>query len=299
MIPAAFKDRIASIHGQTGQNWLDNLPGLQARFIQRWSLGEVQPIPDPSYNFIAYCSTADNAPAVLKMGVPHPELDAEIQSLRAFNGNGAVRLIDADPHQGVLLVERIIPGDDLRTVDDDRAATRIAARLMKVLWMPDPHDPVFPSTAAWCQGFQRYQHTQMANGPLPFDLVQLAGRVAADLLQSAADPVLLHGDLHHMNILKSGDDAWVAIDPKGVIGEAAFEVGALLLNPVPDLIHWPDLQETQKERLIILEEELGIDRQRLAAWSFVRAVLSAIWSLEDGEDFEYGVAVAKIMKKLL
>jgi streptomycin 6-kinase len=235
---------------------------------------------------------------MLKMGVPHPEL-AEIQSLRAFNGNGAVRLIDADPHQGVLLVERIIPGDDLRTVDDDRAATRIAARLMKVLWMPDPHDPVFPSTAAWCQGFQRYQHTHMANGPLPFDLVQLAGRVAADLLQSAADPVLLHGDLHHMNILKSGDDAWVAIDPKGVIGEAAFEVGALLLNPVPDLIHWPDLQETQKERLIILEEELGIDRQRLAAWSFVRAVLSAIWSLEDGEDFEYGVAVAKIMKKLL
>jgi streptomycin 6-kinase len=113
-----------------------------------------------------------------------------------------------------------------------------------------------------------------------------------DLLDSSRDQVLLHGDLHHMNILL-GESGWTAIDPKGVIGEPAFEVGALLLNPVPDLLNEPGLREVQARRLDILSGVLDAERQRLAAWGFVRAVLSAIWSVEDGEDWNYAVEIAK------
>ncbi len=295
----AFKDRIVSIHGQPGQEWLDNIPTLQADLVARWSLRDIQPLHDLSYNYLVYGITSENLPVVLKMGVPHPALNAEIQSLKEFDGKGAVRLIDADPLQGALLLERIIPGDDLRIIPDDRAATRIAAGVMKELWKTGPPAAVFPDTADWCQGFQRYLNINQEDGPLPAELVQQASKMAADLQTSSPNQLLLHGDLHHRNILKTEANTWIAIDPQGVIGEPAFEVGALLLNPVPDLIDWPNLIEIQKQRSIILEEELNIDGERLLAWSFVRAVLSAIWSLEDGEDWNYGIKVAVILRYLI
>ncbi|RLC98125.1 MAG: hypothetical protein DRI65_18570, partial [Chloroflexota bacterium] len=104
---------------------------------------------------------------------------------------------------------------------------------------------------------------------------------------------------HHMNILLGENENWVAIDPKGVVGEAAFEVGALMLNPVPNLVHWPDLEEVQEQRLTILAEELRIEQEQLASWSFVRAVLSAVWSLGDGQDWNYGINVAEVLRELI
>ncbi len=299
ILSPAFRDRIVSIHGQSGQEWLDNIPTLQADLVERWSLRDIQPLPDLSYNYLVFGITSENLPVVLKMGVPHAALNAEIQSLREFDGKGAVRLIDADAHQGALLLERIIPGDDLRSMPDDQAATRMAAGVMKELWKAGPTSAVFPGAADWCQGFQRYLEINQGDGPLPSELVQQASKMADDLLNSSQNQLLLHGDLHHRNILKTAVNTWIAIDPQGVIGEPAFEVGALLLNPVPDLINWPNLKEIQKQRLIILEEELHIDGERLLAWSFVRAVLSAIWSVEDGGAWHYGIRVAEALRALI
>ena len=295
----AFKDRIIAVHGKVGRKWLTTLPRLQTELVQRWSLRDIQPVPDLSYNYLVFGTNAEKKPVVLKIGVPHPELEAEIQALQIFDGSGAVQLLDADPSLGALLLERITPGDDLRAIENDGEATRIAARVMKELWRTNSNNPIFSTAADWCQGFQRYLNKPAENNPLPLHLVLQASKLADDLLTSPHDQYLLHGDMHHMNILKTEADTWIAIDPKGVIGEPAFEVGAFLLNPVPDLIHWPDLKEIQKQRLIILEEELIIDRERLTGWSFVRAVLSAIWSHEDGEDWSYGIKVAEVLRDLI
>jgi streptomycin 6-kinase len=299
ILSPAFKNRMMSIHGQTGQDWLDNLPRLQADLIERWSLKDIQPLHDLSYNYLVFGITSDNIRVVLKMGVPHPELDAEIKALIAFDGPGSVHLLEYDTSLGALLLERILPGKDLRTIPDDQETTRIAARLMRQIWKPAPLNNNFPSAAGWCQGFQRYIEKYNKNGPLPKNLVEQAASLAKELLASSETVNLLHGDLHHMNILRKGPQTWIAIDPKGVLGEPAFEVGALLLNPVPDLIDWPALKNVQEQRLSILEEELTIDRCRLAGWSYVRAVLSAIWSVEDGEDWRYGNKVASVLRELI
>lgn len=295
----AFKDRIIAVHGQIGQIWLESLPELQKEMIERWSLSEIQPIQDLSYNYLVFAETTENASVVLKLGVPDPEFLTEIQSLKAFNGKGTVRILEADPALGALLLERILPGETLLSIEDDQESTRIAAQLMKKFWMPAPPGLKFPTAADWCQGFQRYQDKYSDTGPISFDMINKASHLARELLQSSQKQVLLHGDLHHMNILSRENKDWVAIDPKGVIGEPAFEVGALLLNPVPDLIHWPDLNKVQKQRLMILSEELNIAQERLTAWSFVRAVLSAIWSVEDWEDCNYGVEIARVLRDLL
>jgi streptomycin 6-kinase len=95
-------------------------------------------------------------------------------------------------------------------------------------------------------------------------------------------PVLLHGDLHHFNIL-SAEDSWLAIDPKGIVGEPAYEVGAWMRNPIPNIPE-PELRRFVWRRLDILADILELDWERLRQWSLAQAVLSAWWSYEDGGD---------------
>lgn len=92
---------------------------------------------------------------------------------------------------------------------------------------------------------------------------------------------LLHGDLHHHNVLFDFDRGWVAIDPKGVVGEIEYEIGAALRNPYerPDLFASP---ATVERRLQLFTSKLNLDFKRALAWGFAQAVLSAIWSVEDG-----------------
>jgi streptomycin 6-kinase len=121
-----------------------------------------------------------------------------------------------------------------------------------------------------------------------------------ELLDSSQEQVFLHGDLHHTNLLFREDGTWIAIDPKGVIGELACEAGPFVFNPIPDLIQQPKLVKILSERLQILEESTGLDQQRLAAWCFCRAVLAAIWSFEEGEThLAYWIEIAESLKKTL
>jgi len=112
-----------------------------------------------------------------------------------------------------------------------------------------------------------------------------------------AAPVLLHGDLHHENILAATRQPWLAIDPKGIVGEPAYEVGALLRNRLDAA---PDLRPLQARRLDQLAEALQLDRQRLLSWSVAQAVLSAWWSYEDhGRGWEPMIAYAEVLAGLM
>jgi streptomycin 6-kinase len=114
------------------------------------------------------------------------------------------------------------------------------------------------------------------------------------LLPSASTPVLLHGDLHHLNILKSEND-WKAIDPK-VAGEPSYEICALMLNPTSR--HSNDRQ-VQRRRLDVLKEELGLDSQRMLGYAIAQSVLSAWWSFEDSAtDWESALACAQTLESL-
>jgi streptomycin 6-kinase len=108
--------------------------------------------------------------------------------------------------------------------------------------------------------------------------------------------LILHGDLHHFNILSAEREPWLAIDPKGVVGEAAYEAGALLRNPLEDMSQYPHIL---KRRIAILSEMLDIDCQRILGWAVAQAVLSAWWSYEDhGQGWEPGVALAETLNNL-
>ena len=120
----------------------------------------------------------------------------------------------------------------------------------------------------------------------------------AELSASQGPRVLLHGDLHHYNILEDARRGWLAIDPKGVLGERAFEAGAMLRNPLGEMRQFADAAIISR-RTAILTELLGLDRQRILGWAFSQAVLSALWSIEDGGEPDQGLAMARATLPLL
>jgi streptomycin 6-kinase len=192
----------------------------------------------------------------------------------------------------------------LLDLTDDDEATRIAAQVMRALWRPAspaPQDAVFPTAARWASGLQRLRaRFDGGTGPLPEEMVQHAEALLVELLASSGAPMLLHGDLHHENILAAERAPWLAIDPKGLIGEAEYEVGALMRNPLPRLLALPDVTATLARRFDILAETLGFDRQRMIAWSWAQAVLSAWWHIEDhGHGWEPTIALAERLTPLL
>jgi streptomycin 6-kinase len=181
--------------------------------------------------------------------------------------------------RGAALLERALPGTRLRDVSEE-AATDAAANVMRALWRPPAADPPFPTVRDW--------------GRL------LSGRAAglfAELCDSMADPVVLHGDLHHDNILRAGG-GWLAIDPKGVVGERAYEPGALLRNPWPGLLDAPDPAGVLRRRSARLAEALDLDVGRVRAWAYAQAELSAVWCVQDGEDPAFPRAVAELLEPL-
>ena len=299
-LPADFTTRIRGAF-PSGADWLTRLPALIAECERRWSLNLGRHFPELSYNFVAPAVRADGSPAVLKLGVPNRELTSEIEALRFYDGCGAVHLLDADPDLGALLLERLSPGTMLASWPDDAGATAIAAQVMRELWRPAPAEGEFLTVAGWAAGLTRLR-TRFAggSGPFPEKLVATAETLFAELLASSAPPVLLHGDLHHFNILTAQRAPWLAIDPKGVIGEPAYEIGALLRNPWDDLLAWPNLRQIQARRIDQLADLLDLDRARITGWAVAQAVLSAWWDYEDaGDGWRYGLACAEVLRDLL
>jgi streptomycin 6-kinase len=238
---------------------------------------------------------------VLKTTVPNVEVYTEAAALFHYDGRGIARLVEADVREGVLLIERLRPGSMLLGLDDEQA-TRIAASVLTALWRPPPADHAFPTVAQWAAGLTRLRQTFDGDtGPFPGPLVTLAEGLYAQMAESPSEPVLLHGDFHHFNILTATREPWLAIDPKGVVGEPAYELGPFLLNQLPDSRSTSgEAQAILARRIHQLSAELAIPRPRIIAAATAHAVLSAWWTYEDhGHPGEEALATAALLARLL
>jgi len=284
-IPEYFTQRMVQMNGVEGRAWIEALPDTLATYAHRWLIDLLPPF-ELSYNYVAPVVQTDGSEAVIKLGFPNRELLSEMLALQYFDGHGIVKLLEADFEHQVFLIERIRPGIELATLKDDEQATRIAADVMKQLWQPIITEQPLLTVESWTTGLAKLRpHFDGTTGPFPEYLVDAAEQFFADLVPSQGERVLLHGDLHHWNILSAQRQPWLALDPKGVIGEREFEVTALMLNPNLENYKDAELKRLQARRIDIFEEILGFDRQRMLAWGVARAVLSAWWSVEDEGDF--------------
>lgn len=291
-IPSAFIQNQITLNGARGQAWVESLPMLIAEFEQRWNITVGEPF-GLSYNFAAPAKRADlgiargasGTPLVFKAIAPYLDADVEADALRFYDGRGAIRLIDNDAAKSVMLLERCLPGDELATLvpERDDEATAIAAAVMMQLWRPLPEAHPFPALGEWTGVLDRlYGFFGGTTGPMDKRVVDAAIRLRSELLTSAPTPVLLHGDLHHHNILMAEREPWLAIDPKGVAGDPAYEPSPLFYNPVGDWHGSVDGPRLVRRRADIIAERSGLDRQRVLGWAVVQGIVSDAWTLEDG-----------------
>jgi streptomycin 6-kinase len=285
LVPFEFANRMIEMSGEAARMWLIGLPDMLDEYARRWSLTLGPPITLP-YNYVAPVIREDGTEAVLKLGLPNRELLSEMFALQVFAGQGMVGLLEADFERQVFLLERIRPGVALVTLEDDDQRTRVATQVMQQLWVPVTRDYPLLTVESWTAGLRKLRsHFNDTTGPFPESLVAVAENIMAEFIPSQGERLLLHGDLHHWNILSATRQPWLAIDPKGVIGEREYEVGALLLNPDLDHLNRADLKRLQARRVAILTEMLGFDRQRILGWGVAQAFLSAWWSVEDHDPF--------------
>lgn len=300
--PESFVTNIRSAFSEAGEKFLVELPALIKKASRRWGLKDVQPVPNLSYNFVAFASR-DPSPSgrrqgegkvILKIGVPCPELTSEMQALKLFNGEGACKLWDCDEEKGFLLIERLEPGKMLADMEDDDESTHIAINVMQRLWRTAPENGKFIRLENWFEGLKDIRpRFNGGTGPIP---EKILGRVEA-LLPELCDTasVLMHGDFHHYNILSS-ERGWLIIDPKGVIGPAGYEIGPFMLNPWIKPMDRTKFEVQAKRRVDIFRERLGWEREKILGWALAHSVLSAFWDL--GLDPAYAIAAAEIFSTL-
>jgi streptomycin 6-kinase len=295
-LPEKFTQTIMGVHQDKGKLWLDDLHGLIQYCEDKWSLQVLNPYP-LSYNYVAPAVYKNGLEAVLKLGVPSKEVHYEIEALRLYNGNGMAKLIDSDAEKGILILERAKPGETLKSIKNDEEATLIAADIMIKLRVPAPCPLLFPSTSQWADGLMKLRsHYQGSTGQIPEYLVRKAEERFTKLNSTIKKVQLLHGDLHHENILSTEREPWLAIDPKGLVGEAEYEVISFLMNNLPE----DQPIEIIKRRVDLFVEKLQLNKERVLAWAFCHAILSAWWCIEDNtEGADDAVEMALLFERLL
>ena len=277
-VPPALAAAMTAIHGPRGTAWCERLPDLVRERARRWGLRLGEPF-DADYHWVAPARRGD-VEVVLKLGIPNGERDLarEAGVLAAWGGSGAVRLLDADLDDGpddgaavALLLDRVRPGTDLVGVPDDEALPLIAA------------------------GARALHAAGTSRPAVALDPVELAD-LLDELLATSGEPVLCHGDLHHGNVLR-GPAGPVAIDPRGVWAEPALDVSVAMLNPLGTLPgERAALARLLERRLALLCPAMGVDVERGRAWTAVYAVISALWTAQDGLGIEEdSLAVAAVL----
>ncbi len=224
-------------------------------------------------------------PAVLKILTGASDEATAPRALRYFAGRGVVRVLKED--RGAILLQRAVPGASLSTLvakGRDDEATGIIADLILRLHQGKKPPAGWPTVEDWADGFAR-QRARGAHRRLPSRLLDRGEGIFHELAASQAPRFLLHGDLHHDNILSDEKDGWLVIDPKGVVGESAYETAASIRNPM-DFYPFQADPVFMARRVAIFAERLALDRPRILGWYVGQAVLSVCWLIEDGEPEE-------------
>ena len=278
-----------------------SLEQLLASYLPRWSLTrDGDPLTTPSSHVVFVASPF--GPAVLKLFRPPYEEAKSSGALLHFGAN-APRVYHFTEH--ALLMERIVPGTRLaalcRRGRDDQASEIICDIAARLRILPVPATATnYPTVEKWGNAFQRHRNRGGHRLVAPA-LVDEAEQRYFQLCTTQSKRVLLHGDLHHSNILEHETRGWLLIDPKGVIGEPEFELGAALRNP----LECTGLRESPHQlmhRIGLMSRRLGYEPDRVLLWYFAQAALSLAWLVEDGfgdADILSGLRLAELGRQLL
>jgi streptomycin 6-kinase len=256
--------------------WLAALPTRIEEAARTWSLELGEPIlPGGQCAWVAPARDRDGRDLVLKVGWRHTEAEHEADALRLWDGDGAVRCLNADTagDTSALLLERCVPGVPLGHVLAEPEQDVVVADLLRRLWRhaPDQQSP-FRRLDEICDEWAAEFETEFATDSRGLDpgIARETARLLRELPRTAGGEVLLCVDLHAENILSAQREPWLVIDPKPFIGDPAFDVVQHILNCDERMDRDPAALAHRMADL------LELDPERVTLWLFARCGEGAI-----------------------
>lgn len=300
VLPPSMKQRFYNFHGrEVTDAWLQPIASQLDAWCRTWRIELERAERPDTVNVVLFGRSRRVGDVVLKISPPTFESLAELEAVRQASGPGVVRLIEADPSISLIMLERIRPGTMLHDASfSDEKATRIGAAQMLAFWREPQLDGDLIPLERWAR--ELLTHDPSTHPQAPADLLAIGKEIAVDLLSAPASRTLLHGDLHHQNILLDDTGEWITIDPKGLVGERGYDIATWMMNPWGIPLR-EDYLDIANRRLDIFAELLGENRDRLAKWAVFHTALSLCWSLdaEKPEDPEGDIAFLRTMVQLL
>lgn len=276
----------------TRRKWLDSLPSLLGTLVDRWQLS----LDIPGSGSVWSGNTAlvvpvradDGAPYAVKIAFPYPETLLEPLALALWDGQGAVRLIDVDHGSCAMLLERLDGNTSLVEATVPKAIETWGSVMRELMIAPD-------TRASWGQLPRIDATLEQWSDTLPETWEQLGQPFPRWLLETAlevcqtrgavgrrsSNDVLVHTDLHFLNILATFDGGYRAIDPQPQLGEAEFAVAPMLWNRL-DQLDPRDPARALKQRNESLCAAAGLDAEVARQYSILREVENALDYLTGG-----------------
>lgn len=284
--PAGLAAAIRQREGDAGEGWLRSLPALVVEACRQWDCvvsGEV------FHGEVALVVPVDGAqgPAVLKVSFPGSDGNSEAEALRLFAGAGAVRLLEASADGYTLLLEKAGPAT-LESAPTGEAAIEVASSLVRRLAVPAPTGVT--SLASTCGPWLEQLDRQLATTPNVL-APRTVGRVREFIVHLATDTTgtMLHGDLHFGNVLAGDREPWLAIDPKGWSGTAAFEAFTVIAGKRHELAQAHDPAAMISDRITRFSRASHLDAELTLRCCQARAASAYLYQLQNhGDWFDLG-----------
>jgi len=275
-----FQSNIIRIYGNKGKKWLDNLAKTVKKISDKYFLSGLSEAPNLCYNYVASGIMEGEKAIILKLSLDHKSLKQEISALKAFEGFGVAKVLFAEDE--MMIQERVIPGTSLDNENID-AACKVIERLQMA---PVPNESAFPHIRDWLEA-------------IPGDFTK-ACEIRDYLIKTSKQKALLHGDFHHDNILKHGDE-YIAIDPKGVIGELEYEISNFIRNPnsLYESKNENEMIDIIQTRISKFTQNLNLSEDRIRLWCYVSSVLALVWATEDQLELSPFANKIMIFEKLI
>ncbi|PKL76495.1 MAG: hypothetical protein CVV27_10005 [Candidatus Melainabacteria bacterium HGW-Melainabacteria-1] len=292
-VPAQLTQQVGLNWGEAGKAWLKALPTVISQLETELGLKELMPCENMRLHWIGHALRGDSE-VTLKLSIPDVEFETELRALvRMQVLPHMVRLRESSAEGGWMMLERIRPGSPLSALEDDLAALEIWLTHIEFLPANALDYQRFPDLARWCRALWL---EDMPNWLAP--AVLQARELYQTLASDEQATLLLHGDLHHENMLSDGPTGWKMIDPKGVIAGPEFELGAMLRNPYPDWNASAQLESSLRNRLERIAADPRFRFERVMNWAYVQSVLAACWSRNDQQVGELWLQVAFALDRL-
>lgn len=252
---------------------------------RKWKLTDLEAIYEMPGRAVYAAESADYGSVIVKRNHDISHLSGEFETLRRMKGNSCCQVYDFDGKEGMILEERILPGTVLREEAFWEKRAEVFARVFRGIHVILENETSYPSYLDWVKNaYEKLRKGPSADKRL-VDGMREAVAVAEEMFAKYPQRMLLHGDLHHDNILQNEQGGYVVVDPKGVVGPPVFDTPRYVLNEMDE---GGDSLPGEHILKVVgkISELLEYPVEDLRLLFFMETMLANAWSFGGGEEIE-------------